>query len=504
MNQSPVRPRLLLWACFAALTATSFGFIIRALIMDEWATQFMLSETQKGEILGVGLWPFAISIVLFSLVIDHIGYGRAMVFAFVCHVTSAIITIFAPRHFDPYWSLWLGNFTVALANGTVEAVINPVVATMFPREKTKWLNILHAGWPGGFVLGGLLTLGMGDRFGWEWKVGLLLLPTLAYGLMMLGHKFPIHERVAAGVSYKSMLQEAGTLGCLIVVALIVRELGRVFAWTLPVQLVIGAVLVVGYGAYVRALGRPLFILLVLVMIPLATTELGVDSWVTSLMAPEMASLGIRAGWILVYTAFIMNVLRFCAGPIIHRLSPLGLLAICSAVAAVGLVWLSTSTGVAILLAATAYGIGKTFFWPTTLGIVAERFPKGGALTLNTISGVGMLGVGIIGTVLLGNIQDKEIDHGLADSNPALHAQVVGDEKRSVFGAYRPVDEARLKALPAEEQASVVAIQAAAKKSALKTVTIFPLVMFVCYVALIIYFRATGGYKQVELTAGAPS
>jgi len=498
MSESPVRPRLLFWACFAALTATSFGFIIRALIMDDWARQFALSETQKGEIFGVGLWPFAISIVLFSLVIDSIGYGRAMVFAFVCHIASAIITIYAPRHFNPYWSLWIGNFVVALANGTVEAVINPVVATMFPKEKTKWLNILHAGWPGGLVLGGLLTLGMGNRFGWEWKVGLLLIPTLVYGFLMLGHKFPIHERVAAGISYKTMLQEAGILGCLIVVALIVRELGRVFAWSLPVQLVIGAVLVLGYGAYVRRWGRALFILLLLVMIPLATTELGVDSWVTDLMRPV---IGANAGVVLVYTSFIMMVLRFCAGPIVHRLSPLGLLATCAVVAAVGLLSLSNANaGIAIFLAATLYGVGKTFFWPTMLGIVAERFPKGGALTLNTISGVGMLGVGVVGAVLLGNIQDKEIDHKLQAANPALYAQVVAEKKVSVFGEYQPIDEQKLAAVPADERNVVGQIQATAKKSALKTVAIFPLIMFVAYLGMILYFKATGGYKQVELTS----
>ncbi|MEM8712772.1 MAG: MFS transporter, partial [Planctomycetota bacterium] len=154
-DSSAGEDKLLFWACFIALIATAFGFIVRAMVIDDWAAEFQLSETQKGEIFGVGLWPFAISIVVFSLIIDRIGYGRAMVFAFVCHVASAIVTYFA----QGYWSLWVGNFIVALGNGTVEAVINPVVATMFARNKTKWLNILHAGWPGGLVLGGLLTLG---------------------------------------------------------------------------------------------------------------------------------------------------------------------------------------------------------------------------------------------------------------------------------------------------------------------------------------------------------
>jgi len=207
-NGPSAQEKWLFWACFIALIATSFGFIVRAQIIGDWGMQFNLSETQKGELLGVGLWPFAISIVLFSLVVDRIGYGRAMVFAFVCHVSSAIITIFA----NGYWWLYVGTFILALGNGTVEAVINPVVATMFSKQKTKWLNILHAGWPGGMVIGGILALLMGANVDWRWKVGLVLIPALTYGIMMLGRRFPVHERVKAGVSYKAMLQEVGILG----------------------------------------------------------------------------------------------------------------------------------------------------------------------------------------------------------------------------------------------------------------------------------------------------
>ena len=145
------------------------------------------------------------------------------------------------------------------------------------------------------------------------------------------------------------------------------------------------------------------------MIPLATTELGTDSWITDLMTPAMNQLGLQAGWVLVYTSAIMFVLRFFAGPIVHKVSPLGLLAICSGIAAVGLYMLSLSTGAMILVAATIYGLGKTFFWPTMLGVVAERFPKGGALTLNITGGLGMIAAGVIGAGILGFIQDKSVE-----------------------------------------------------------------------------------------------
>ncbi|MEW4527607.1 MFS transporter [Maioricimonas sp. JC845] len=513
---------VLFWACFIALIATAFGFIIRALIMDEWGQEFGLTETQKGEIFGVGLWPFAISIVLFSLIVDKIGYGRAMIFAFIAHVISAVVTILTPTiaagdSNTAYWMLYTGNFIVALGNGTVEAVINPVVATMFSRQKTKWLNILHAGWPGGLVLGGLLTLGMGDM-NWQYKVGLIFIPVIAYGLMMLSCKFPVSERVAAGVSYKAMLQEVGALGCLIVTALIVFEVTRVLTGMdlifsesaafmagateqvqLGVKVGITLAITIVYGLIAQSLGRPMFVFLLLIMIPLATTELGTDSWISELMEPEMARLGLAGGWVLVYTSAIMMILRFFAGPIVHKLSPLGLLAASAVVAACGLVFLSKATGVTILAAATLYGFGKTFFWPTMLGVVAEQFPKGGALTLNTTGGVGMLGVGVVGAALLGNIQDKTIDDQLAKADPALHAEVVDKPERSVFGTYQPLDPAKVDALPEAEQETITEIRDGAKKSALMTVAIFPVLMFVCYLILIAYFRSKGGYEARVLT-----
>lgn len=498
----------LFWGCFIALIATSFGFIIRALIIDDWGTEFGLTATQKGEIFGVGLWPFAISIILFSLFIDKIGYGRAMVFAFACHVISAIITIFAKG----YWSLWIGTFIVALANGTVEAVINPVVATMFTKEKTKWLNILHAGWPGGLVLGGLLVLGL-DALGpeaalntWKVKVALIFIPTILYAIMLIRVKFPVQERVAAGVTHRDMLKELGAIGALIVSALMVFEVGRVFNFHIAVNLILIAVLTIGYGLYVQSLGRPMFIFLALIMMPLATTELGTDSWVTDLMKPEM---GKYAGWILVYTSFIMMVLRFCAGPIIHRISPLGLLAVCSAIAALGLFSLSFATGAMILVAATIYGIGKTFFWPTMLGVVSEQYPKGGAMTLNAMGGIGMLSVGVVGAVFLGQIQDNAVDQGLVaydkENETAIHATYVTLEKKSIFGNYMAIDADAFAEAPEEVTTIVGAETGKAKKGALKMVAIFPIIMMISFLILLFYFKSKGGYKAVELAqADAPA
>ncbi len=322
----------LFWGCFVSLIATAFAFILRSLLIPVWGEEFGLTNTQQGELAGVGLWPFAITIVLFSLVLDRIGARNSMIFAFACHVVSVVMTVLA----NGYGMLYAATFVAALGNGTVEAVINPVVVTMFSKEKAKWLNILHAGWPGGLVIGGMLALLLGPGVGWRSKMLLLLVPTVLYAFMLFGRSFPLTERVQAGVSYRDMLGELGAAGALIIGGLIVFQIGNVFGWPIVLSILLTLALVVGYGAYVRSFGRPLLVFLMLLMIPLATTELGTDSWITDLMGPEMSSLGLQAGWVLVYTSLIMAILRFFAGPFITRFKPLGLLAMSSAIAIVGL------------------------------------------------------------------------------------------------------------------------------------------------------------------------
>ena len=179
------RNRLLFWGCFASLIATAFGFQVRAMLMETWGAEFGINKTEQGEIFGAGLWPFAISIIIFSLIIDRIGYGKAMIFAGICHITQAAM-LYSAEGENAYQMLYWGSIIGALGNGTVEAVINPVVATMFPRQKTKWLAILHAGWPGGLVIAGLLFMGVantnadGNITNYSLIILLTLLPIIVY------------------------------------------------------------------------------------------------------------------------------------------------------------------------------------------------------------------------------------------------------------------------------------------------------------------------------------
>ncbi|MCK5942858.1 MAG: MFS transporter, partial [Planctomycetes bacterium] len=331
--------KLVFWGCFIALITTSFAFITRAFLVnipDLWPKEFGLDQVEGQELFGAGIWPFAISIILFSLIIDRIGYRAAMVFSFVCYGIYAALALVAygvvnadglqgadleAARGEAFGYLYWCSVVLGLGNGTVEAFINPVVATMFSREKTKWLNILHAGWPGGLVLGGILTILLGAQAAEDWRVlvYVIALPAVVYLVMLLFVRFPVNERVAAGASYREMLVEFGAVGAAIAAFLVVKQLGEVFGWSGWVVYGIVAVLVAAYWAYCRSLGRPLMIVLCLIMMPLATTEIGTDGWISGIMANVV---NFDGGWILVYTSVIMMVLRFFAGPIVHKLSPL--------------------------------------------------------------------------------------------------------------------------------------------------------------------------------------
>ncbi|HJO15329.1 MAG TPA: MFS transporter, partial [Phycisphaerales bacterium] len=440
---TPAARTRLFWACFIALVTTAFAFMLRVQLMGTWEADFALDKTQVGTIFGAGFWPFGVSIVLFSLVLDRIGYGHAMVFAFLCFVSFALLSIFATGFSMLYWASILGG----LGAGTVEAVINPLIADIYKDNKTKWLNILHAGWPGGLVVTGIVVLGIGDAMSWKWQIALILIPACIFGVMMLGMKFPLSSRVLAGVSYRDMLAQVGWGGAFIVSLMIVMELttnvlGIESLQNIWAQVGIAAVIAAIYGAYARSFGRPIFVFLLVVMLALATTELGTDAWVKDLLKPALNSaMGIDSGWVLVYTAAIMMVLRFSCGPLIGALKPLGVLAASAAVVTVGIWWLAILAedlavgAMVILLAATIYGIGQTFFWPTTLGFVSEQFPRGGAMTINLIAGVGMLGVGVLGNPWLGNVQDTRVVEALQAGNPTIAAEYITPEKPSLFGSY---------------------------------------------------------------------
>jgi MFS transporter, DHA2 family, metal-tetracycline-proton antiporter len=500
---SDSRPDMkLFWACFIALVATSFVFGVRANTIGELQDSFNLSEAQKGNINGAGMWPFAISIIFFSLIIDWIGYKTVAIFAIGCHLVSLVLTLNATGYDSFYWSTLL----VAVANGTVESFINPVVATVFNKDKSKWLNILHAGWPAGLALGALFcalfphTTLFFDAV-WKFRFALCIIPVVVYALLILPCKFPVNERVAAGVSYRDMLKEVGAVGFFIIGFLMyfaVMQLAGKEA-TMTTSLIAGAVVGVAAGLYTQSLGNWLFLVVLIIIGPLATTELGTDGWMPELLKLNgPADSPNFAAWVFVYVSAIMTVLRFYAGPIVHRISPIGLLVLGSGVAIVGLMLLSKSVGWAIVAASTIYAFGKTFLWSTTLGLTSEQFPKGGALTLNGVSAVGVLFLGVLGSPFIGYQQDKDMHDRLTKDHGALLAKVSGPVKSSIFGETPSLDQEKIKALDQAGTKELTAVQADSKRGAFTNIAVLPGFMLVCYLGMFLWFRAKGGYKPVAI------
>jgi MFS family permease len=515
--------KTIFWGCFIALVTTSFAFVSRiTLCTDRFGSQFGLDSVKVGELIGAGIWPFAISIILFSLVIDRIGYKIAMFFSFACFALYLLLACMAygkiagvegealaEAQKSGYNLLYLASIILALGNGTVEAFINPVVASMFSREKTKWLNILHAGWPGGLVFCGLATIALSDTLkngDWRIVVGLVALPAIVYLVMLAGAKFPKSENEAAGVSYREMLGEFGAFGAFVAFGLIFMQLGQVFGWSEGnlryVAPVLTAVVTIAFGIYTGSIGRAIMAFLIIIMMPLATTEIGTDAWITGLMEKPMREVGRNPVWVLVYTSAIMMVLRFFAGPIVHKLSPIGLLITSSVLAISGLYALSLcgSAGVGLIfVAATLYGFGKTFFWPTMLGVTAEQCPKGGALTLNAISGIGMIAVGVLGTPYIGFLQERTTSAELVAKAEAAAEQVLID-KAYLGISYKAINPEKEATVTDETaKAAIAAAKKAGQFDALAKMALFPSFMLACYVVLFLYFKSTGGYKVQSLS-----
>lgn len=494
----------LFWACFIALVATSFVFGVRANTIGELQNSFNLSESEKGAINGAGMWPFALSIIFFSLIIDRIGYKLVAIFAVLCHLVSLVLTLRASGFQSFYWSTLL----VAVANGTVESFINPVVATLFPKEKSKWLNILHAGWPAGLALGALFCALLPDTrlfFSavWQFRFALCFIPVILYGLLIISRQFPVNERVAAGVSDVEMLREVGGIGFFIIGTLVyyavVQLLG--LAASLSHALIAGAIIGLAAGVATRSLGNWLFLVVLVTIGPLATTELGTDGWMPDLLQLNAPSgMAGFATWVFVYVSVIMTVLRFYAGPIVHRFSPIGLLVVSAAVAITGLLLLSKSTGWAIVAASTIYALGKTFLWSTTLGLTSEQFPKGGALTLNGVSAVGVLFLGVLGSPYIGFQQDHDLKNRLSTpDHAALYQKVKGPDIPGTFGLAPSLDQEKIKSLPAADLARLESVQADSKRNVFTTIALLPAFMLACYLGMFLYFRSRGGYKPVELS-----
>lgn len=346
--------RLFTASCMA-LTVTAMTFAIRAGMLGDLGSQFQLTDTQLGWIAGMAFFGFPVATTLGGFFVDQVGMRRLMWVAFGAHLLGLLLTIFA----GGFWTLFISTFLVGFANGMVEAVCNPLVASMYPNNKVVMLNKFHVWFPGGILIGALLAAGMkAAGLGWQTQVGIILIPTLWYGWLFVGQNFPRTERVDTGVSTAEM-----------------------------------------FGA----VATPLFLVMAACMFFTANTELSTGQWIDKLLG----NAGANALLILALVNGLMALGRYFGGPLIHRLSPAGVLLASSVLAVLGVYLLRTSEGNALYAAAVVFAMGVCYFWPTMLGFVSEYIPKSGALGLSLMGGAGMFGNWAYQTFFIGPRLDAE-------------------------------------------------------------------------------------------------
>lgn len=344
------------------------SFALRGDAAAAWVQQFALSNEQVGWINGAAFWGFALAILIGGPLCDLLGLHRIVAIAFAGHLAGMALTIFA----SGYWTLFAGTLLFGIGNGSVEAACNPLIAALYPNDKTTRLNHFHVWFPGGIVVGGLLAFTLGRlELGWQIQFAALLIPVAVYGAMFFRQSLPRTERVERGISTKSM-----------------------FAATL----------------------RPLFLLMVACMFLTAATELGPGQWIPNILS----NAGVSGILVLVWITGLMAIGRQFAGPFVHRMSPLGMLLASAVLSAVGLYAMSHSTGAMLYGAATIFALGVCFFWPTMLGFVNENIPESGALGLAIMGAAGVLSTAIT-LPIIGRFYDAGIAANLTPAAAGLAA-----------------------------------------------------------------------------------
>jgi MFS family permease len=508
----------LLWAGFMAILAAGVGFAIRGGILDNWREQFGFTASQVGQITGAGLTGFCFGIIIGGVIVDKIGYGKLVALALAGHILSALVTFSASSPDNAYQMLFWGSFIFAFANGTLEAVANPLVATVFPHNRTHYLNILHASWPAGMVLGTVAGWFLDDRLHLDWKyqLALYLIPTAIYALMFLGQTFPKSEAAAMGASFVDMFRDVGILGAAVACYLLSLFFGDILKNFVPdnaaaIGYGLGGLLLLAVAAMTRfSIGSVMLFILFVTHALVGAVELGTDSWIQNITGNLFTSE--QGKWLFIWTSLIMFALRFCAHFIEMKLglSPIGLLLVSSVLAFVGLRFASgMDTFPAALAALGIYAVGKTFFWPTMLAVVGDRFPQTGAVAMSIMGGIGMLSAGLIGGPGLGYCKDRFAGESLTATAPAAYAEYKSDKpslflnipSTEVFGLDgQKVSDAKKagEAATAVQKAAVAADQQG-DRDTLKADSMIPATMAVIYLGLLLYFKSIGGYRRVEMT-----
>lgn len=420
-----------------AIFMIGLGFAVRANIAADLQRDLFndldlaRSAAMVGEVIGATFIGFALTLLFGSALLDRVGMKRMLVFAGVGYLAGSIMVICASLSgtgWHSYWLVYAGLLLTGLGWGAVEAATNPLVAAVYPADKTHRLNILHAWWPAGIVVGGLLGLGLGAMsLPWELNLLILVVPAVVLLVLLGPAEFPVTERVAAGISYGEMFQ----------------ELRR----------------------------SPGFLIWFICMMLTATSELAPGQWVDLALSNVVGMQGII---LLIYVSGLMFVMRHFAGPIAGRLSPVGLLWLSSLFAAIGLYCLSVvESPLPAFAAATIWGVGVCYMYPTMLASVSERYPRGGAFFLGLMGFAGGLAVQFV-LPLIGGIFDR------------VKLEVAGGEQ----------------ALAAMSQLELAEVMRAASVSSFQAVAVIPLILLPVFGVIWWLDRKRGGYQPVSLKADA--
>ena len=544
-----------------AILAAGVGFALRGGIFGAWASEYGFTGSQLGAIGGAGFSGFCFGIIIGGVIVDKIGYGKLVAVALLGHIVSAFVTFGASTPQNAYDFLYWGMFIFAFANGTLEAVANPLVATIFPKQRTHYLNILHASWPLGMVVGALASYALGAHglgLGWKGQLSFYLVPTIAYAIMFFGQTFPKSEAAEKGADLGEMTKDIGILGGAVVCYLLTLFFAGALGLETITANVIGIILLIATAMVSRLIKKPsleslaaiavcalialqaqsalhlsntaglaitialvmglgltmgwtfgsllLFVLFVTHAI-VGAVELGTDSWIEAITGNLFTADQGKA--LFIWTSAIMFGLRFCAHFIETKLglSPIGILVTSALLAFGGLQLASGMNSFAIaLIALGIYALGKTFFWPTMLAVVGDRFPRSGAVAMSIMGGIGMLSAGLIGGPGLGYAKDRFTGEALQQSAPAAYAaNKASSESKFLFLApVTAVAGDKLEAAKAAgdkgtaDQKAIVAANQAGDRATLKADSFLPLTMAAIYLLLLFYFKSLGGYRALKI------
>lgn len=363
------KKQLFLAACIS-LIVTAMTFAIRAGILNQLGGEFNLSDTQLGYINGMAFLGFPIATIIGGLLYNSIGARKLMIVAFISHLIGLIMTIAA----GGFWTLLISTFFIGFANGSVEAACNPLIADMFTLNRTAMLNRFHVWFPGGIVIGALVSKFMTDfAMGWQLQIGIMLIPTLIYGYLFFKQEFPESEHIETDTKLN-----------------------------------------------IKSLASPLFIFIIICMTLTAISEFGPQQWVERILGNSGASPML----VLAMVTGIMATGRYFAGPIVHRINPIGVLLMSAIITTLAVYSMSMAEGPMIYGAAILFALGVCYFWPTMIGFTSEYLPKTGALGMSLMGGAGMLSTAIWQPVIgswLDDARTAAMDSGLAQDVAELAA-----------------------------------------------------------------------------------